>query len=69
MPCVIGDFISENVYHSQLSTFHNITDPKACRFIDIKGGNEAKQGHSWVVSLVLQRRPAILKVLRTVEKL
>ncbi|KIM67502.1 hypothetical protein SCLCIDRAFT_107863 [Scleroderma citrinum Foug A] len=48
MPCVIGDFISENVYHGQLTTCHNTTDPKACRFIDVKGGNEAKQGHSWV---------------------
>ncbi|KIM67500.1 hypothetical protein SCLCIDRAFT_1192164 [Scleroderma citrinum Foug A] len=48
LPCVIGDFISQNVYHGQLTTCHNITDRKACRFIDVKGGNEVKQGHSWV---------------------
>ncbi|KIM67497.1 hypothetical protein SCLCIDRAFT_1106126 [Scleroderma citrinum Foug A] len=48
LPCVVGDFISENVYQGQLTSFHDITDRKACRFIDVEGGNEAKQGHSWV---------------------
>ncbi|KAL4064437.1 AAA domain-containing protein [Scleroderma citrinum] len=47
MPSVIGNFISENVYDGKLRTNHKITDRKACRFLDVKNGNETKYGHSW----------------------
>ncbi|KAG6332525.1 hypothetical protein ID866_6562 [Astraeus odoratus] len=48
LPCVVGNFISQRVYAGKLSTRHIITDRKACRFIDVRGGQEAKQGHSWI---------------------
>ena len=76
LPRVIGDFISDSVYQGALSTCHEITDLKACRFIDVRGGNEAKQGHSWVVSLAslccyrhadgtrIVERPGLFVILR-----
>ena len=68
LPCVIGDFISNSVYYGELNTYHRITDPKACRFIDVRGGNEVKQGHSWVVSLASLRCYRHANGTRTVEK-
>ena len=50
LPCVIGNFISDSIYERQLNTCHPIADLKACRFIDVQGGSEAKEGYSWVVS-------------------
>ena len=68
LPRVIGDFISDSVYQGELSTCHEITDLKACRFIDVKGGDEVKQGHSWVVSLASLRCCCRADGTRTVEK-
>ncbi|OJA16087.1 hypothetical protein AZE42_05642 [Rhizopogon vesiculosus] len=48
MPVIIGDFISRNVYDHKLKTVHNITSRTACRFLDVKGGQEKKSGVSWM---------------------
>ncbi|KAF9223781.1 hypothetical protein BS17DRAFT_704462 [Gyrodon lividus] len=47
MPHIFGRFISDNVYSGRLLTCHNIIDTRACRFIDVKRGQEFKMGHSW----------------------
>lgn len=49
MPHVIGTFISQKVYDGKLLTHHRFTTSKACRFIDVNKGREAKMGHSWIV--------------------
>ncbi|KAG2367901.1 AAA domain-containing protein [Suillus spraguei] len=48
MPLVIGSFISRHVYSRKLRTMHDITSKKACRFLDIKRGQEQKSGKSWI---------------------
>jgi regulator of nonsense transcripts 1 len=48
MPLVIGSFISRHVYGHKLMTVHDITSKAACRFLDIKRGQEQKSGKSWV---------------------
>ncbi|KAG2074301.1 hypothetical protein BDR04DRAFT_1126904 [Suillus decipiens] len=48
MPLVIGSFISRHVYDRKLMTVHDITSKKACRFLDIKRGQERKSGKSWI---------------------
>ncbi|OAX31246.1 hypothetical protein K503DRAFT_870707 [Rhizopogon vinicolor AM-OR11-026] len=48
MPVVVGDFISRHVYGNQLKTVHNNNSNTACRFLDVKKGQEKKSGHSWV---------------------
>ncbi|KIJ13465.1 hypothetical protein PAXINDRAFT_27455, partial [Paxillus involutus ATCC 200175] len=47
MPHIFGRFISQKVYNGRLLTCHNITHSGACRFIDVKRGQEVKMGHSW----------------------
>ncbi|OAX42503.1 hypothetical protein K503DRAFT_348026 [Rhizopogon vinicolor AM-OR11-026] len=48
MPVVVGNFISRHVYGNQLKTVHNNNNKTACRFLDVKKGQEKKSGHSWV---------------------
>ncbi|KAG2038906.1 P-loop containing nucleoside triphosphate hydrolase protein [Suillus americanus] len=48
MPLVIGSFISRHVYGHKLMTVHDITSKAACRFLDIKRGQEQKSGKSWM---------------------
>ncbi|KAH7922888.1 hypothetical protein BV22DRAFT_625754 [Leucogyrophana mollusca] len=48
MPVVVGEFISRQVYKGKLRTDHRISDPRACRFVDVQKGKEEKMGHSWV---------------------
>ncbi|KAG2340869.1 hypothetical protein BDR05DRAFT_1032769 [Suillus weaverae] len=48
MPLVIGTFISRHVYDQKLMTVHDITSETACRFLDIKKGQEQKAGKSWI---------------------
>ncbi|KAG2743528.1 P-loop containing nucleoside triphosphate hydrolase protein [Suillus brevipes Sb2] len=48
MPLVIGNFISRHVYDHKLMTVHDITSKTACRFLDIKRGQEQKSGKSWM---------------------
>ncbi|KAG2347790.1 hypothetical protein BDR05DRAFT_875647 [Suillus weaverae] len=48
MPLVIGSFISRHVYNQKLMTVHDITSKAACRFLDIKRGQEQKSGKSWI---------------------
>ncbi|KAL4064429.1 P-loop containing nucleoside triphosphate hydrolase protein [Scleroderma citrinum] len=48
MPSIIGNFISYSVYDGKLRTCHRSIDRKACRFIDVKGGEENRHGHSWL---------------------
>ncbi|KAG1887016.1 P-loop containing nucleoside triphosphate hydrolase protein, partial [Suillus subluteus] len=48
MPLVIGSFISRHVYGHKLMTVHDITGKAACRFLDIKRGQEQKSGKSWM---------------------
>lgn len=52
MPTTIGDFISKNVYKGKLKTEHKIAHSLCCKFVDVKGGQEAKPngGNSWGVS-------------------
>ncbi|KAG1835066.1 hypothetical protein EV424DRAFT_344041 [Suillus variegatus] len=50
MPLVIGSFISRHVYSHKLMTVHDITSKNACRFLDVKRGQEQKSGKSWIVS-------------------
>ncbi|KAF8843772.1 P-loop containing nucleoside triphosphate hydrolase protein [Paxillus ammoniavirescens] len=47
MPHIFGRFVSQKVYNGKLITCHNITNSSACRFIDVKKGQEVKMGHSW----------------------
>ncbi|KAG2154057.1 hypothetical protein DEU56DRAFT_726252 [Suillus clintonianus] len=51
MPVVIGNFISRHVYNNKLMTMHDITGKAACRFLDVKRGQEQKSGKSWIVRL------------------
>ncbi|KAG2110823.1 P-loop containing nucleoside triphosphate hydrolase protein [Suillus discolor] len=48
MPLVIGSFISRHVYSHKLMTVHDITSKNACRFLDVKRGQEQKSGKSWI---------------------
>ncbi|KAG2146162.1 P-loop containing nucleoside triphosphate hydrolase protein [Suillus bovinus] len=48
MPLVIGSFISRHVYGHKLLTVHGITSKNACRFLDVKRGQEQKAGKSWI---------------------
>ncbi|KAG2074300.1 P-loop containing nucleoside triphosphate hydrolase protein [Suillus decipiens] len=48
MPLVIGNFISRHVYNQKLMTVHNVNNKAACRFLDVKRGQEQKAGHSWI---------------------
>lgn len=48
MPLVIGSFISRHVYSHKLMTEHDITSKNACRFLDVKRGQEQKSGKSWI---------------------
>ncbi|KAI9574024.1 AAA domain-containing protein [Boletus coccyginus] len=48
MPHVMGNFISRNVYGGKLLTHHSSSTSKACCFIDVDKGREAKIGDSWV---------------------
>ncbi|KAG0705729.1 P-loop containing nucleoside triphosphate hydrolase protein [Suillus ampliporus] len=45
---VIGNFISRHVYGNQLRTEHDIIGKTACRFLDVKRGQEQKAGNSWI---------------------
>lgn len=49
MPLVIGSFISRHVYNQKLMTVHNNNSRAACRFLDVKRGQEQKLGKSWAV--------------------
>ncbi|KAG2347792.1 P-loop containing nucleoside triphosphate hydrolase protein [Suillus weaverae] len=49
MPLVIGSFISRHVYDRKLMTVHGINSKAACRFLDVKRGQEQKSGKSWIV--------------------
>ncbi|KAG2074290.1 hypothetical protein BDR04DRAFT_1071679, partial [Suillus decipiens] len=48
MPLVIGSFISRHVYDQKLVTVHNNNSEAACRFLDVKMGQEKKAGNSWI---------------------
>lgn len=48
MPLVIGSFISRHVYNHKLMTVHGINSKAACRFLDVKRGQEQKSGKSWI---------------------
>ncbi|KAG2051633.1 hypothetical protein BDR06DRAFT_983427 [Suillus hirtellus] len=48
MPLVIGSFISRHVYSHKLMTVHDVTSKNACRFLDVKRGQEQKSGKSWI---------------------
>ncbi|KAG1750831.1 P-loop containing nucleoside triphosphate hydrolase protein [Suillus lakei] len=48
MPLVIGSFISRHVYDQKLKTVHDIDSKAACRFLDVKRGQEQRAGKSWV---------------------
>ncbi|KAF9243391.1 P-loop containing nucleoside triphosphate hydrolase protein [Melanogaster broomeanus] len=48
MPHIFGRFISQSVYSGRLLTKHNNSDDRACRFVDVKNGQEVKEGHSWM---------------------
>ncbi|KAG2074289.1 hypothetical protein BDR04DRAFT_1008715 [Suillus decipiens] len=48
MPFVIGSFISRHVYNQKLMTVHNIDSKAACRFVDVKWGQEQKAENSWM---------------------
>ncbi|KIK41901.1 hypothetical protein CY34DRAFT_12738 [Suillus luteus UH-Slu-Lm8-n1] len=47
MPLVIGSFISHHVYNQKLMTVHNNNSRAACRFLDVKRGQEQRLGKSW----------------------
>ncbi|KAG1841688.1 P-loop containing nucleoside triphosphate hydrolase protein, partial [Suillus subalutaceus] len=47
MPLVIGRFISRHVYDHKLMTVHDNNNKAACRFLDVKRGQEQKAGKSW----------------------
>ena len=49
MPTAIGDFISRQVYDSQLFTVHAIRHATCCRFVHVSNGAEVKSGVSWMV--------------------
>ena len=49
MPTVIGNFISNHVYDSDLRTQHAINTPTCCRFVDVRNGEEIQKGVSWTV--------------------
>ncbi|KAG2367893.1 P-loop containing nucleoside triphosphate hydrolase protein [Suillus spraguei] len=48
MPFVIGSFISRHVYNQKLMTVHTINSKAACRFLDVKWGQEQKAENSWM---------------------
>ncbi|KAG1750836.1 P-loop containing nucleoside triphosphate hydrolase protein [Suillus lakei] len=48
MPLVIGSFISRHVYNQKLMTVHNNNSRAACRFLDVKRGQEQRAGKSWM---------------------
>jgi regulator of nonsense transcripts 1 len=47
MPLVVGSFISQHVYDHKLMTVHDNDSKAACRFLDVKKGQEQKAGKSW----------------------
>jgi hypothetical protein len=49
MPLVVGNFISQHVYDHKLMTVHDNDSKAACRFLDVKKGQEQKSGKSWAV--------------------
>jgi regulator of nonsense transcripts 1 len=48
MPLVIGSFISRHVYNQKLMTVHNNNSRAACRFLDVKRGQEQRAGQGWI---------------------
>ncbi|KAF6742048.1 P-loop containing nucleoside triphosphate hydrolase protein [Ephemerocybe angulata] len=48
MPVVLGNFISKHVYSGLLDTIHSLTSRKTCRFVNVYGTKEEKEGHSWM---------------------
>ncbi|OJA13623.1 hypothetical protein AZE42_03977 [Rhizopogon vesiculosus] len=66
MPVVVGDFISRHIYDHQLMTVHDISSRAACRFVDVKMGQENKSGHSWVNEQEIQ---VIIHLARLYSKL
>ncbi|KAJ2974699.1 hypothetical protein NUW54_g11853 [Trametes sanguinea] len=47
MPIPLGDFISVQVYDSQLRSVHAISDRNTVRFVDVRKGAEERVGSSW----------------------
>lgn len=50
MPTPLGDFISVEIYNSQLESVHDITDGSCLRFVDVWKGSETSVGSSFKVS-------------------
>ncbi|KAF5360173.1 hypothetical protein D9758_011319 [Tetrapyrgos nigripes] len=48
MPTVLGSFISQTVYDSQLKSEHKLKDLSCVSFIDAAMGKEEKSGSSWM---------------------
>ncbi|KAK0445644.1 P-loop containing nucleoside triphosphate hydrolase protein [Desarmillaria tabescens] len=48
MPHPLGNFISQEVYHNQIRSEHEVTDPSCIAFINTKYGSEKKSGFSWM---------------------
>jgi hypothetical protein len=49
LPIPLGEFISERVYGGKLRSCHKIVDYSCIKFIDVRKGNERKQGSSYEV--------------------